>query len=56
MRPIARRGSITAWADENFDPATDEVELRSPGNRPQRVLWQRALKFGYWEPVEGDAD
>lgn len=45
---IARRGEIEAWADEPFDPATDNVELRSPGREPVSVLWQSALKQGYW--------
>lgn len=56
MRLIARRGDTTAWVTDPFDPTTDEVELRMPGQAPQRVMWQRALKFGYWTEVEGGAD
>lgn len=48
---IARRGTTEAWAEEPFDPANDDVELRAPGQKPERVMWQRALKFGYWEPA-----
>lgn len=51
MELIARRGITEAWADEPFDPLTDEVELRSPDIEPRRVRWQSALKFGYWEAV-----
>lgn len=47
---VGRRGSVEAWATVPFDPATDQVELRSPGSEPHKVLWQAALKFGYWEP------
>jgi hypothetical protein len=54
MKLIARRGETEAWADEPFDPKTDEVELRAPGQSPHRVRWQSALKFGYWEPANGD--
>lgn len=51
MKLIARRGPLQAWADEPFDPATDEVELRTDHDDIEntRVLWQQALKFGYWE-------
>jgi hypothetical protein len=55
MRPIAKRGSTVAWVTDPFDPNTDDVELRVQGRAPMKVMWQRALKFGYWEPV-GDAD
>lgn len=57
MRPIAQRGDVVAWAPDDFDPATGEVELRQPGKKPVKVVWQQALKFGYWEPFgERDAD
>lgn len=51
MEIIARRGELEAWADDPFDPETDEVELRAPGRKPERVRWQSALKFGYWVPA-----
>lgn len=48
---------MVAWAPDDFDPATGEVELRQPGKKPVKVVWQQALKFGYWEPFgERDAD
>jgi len=54
-RLIARRGDTEAWAvSDKFDPKVDEVELRSPGAKPQRVRWQVALKFGYWVPADAD--
>lgn len=55
MTPIARRGDVVAWADDDFDPVTDDVELRSDDGRfePMRIRWQSALKQGYWEPYEG---
>ena len=56
MIPIARRGSTVAWADEPFDPAIDDVELRAEGLAPVRVRWQSALKHGYWVPVDDDQD
>lgn len=57
MRPIARRGDVVAWANDPFDPERDDVELRKPGRPPMVEMWQRVLKFGYWEPIEeGDAD
>lgn len=46
---IARRGETEAWADEPFNPITDEVELRVNGESAGRVRWQSALKFGYWD-------
>lgn len=52
MTLIARRGGTTAWADEPFDPAVDEVELRTLGEPSVRVRWQSVLKLGYWERVE----
>lgn len=51
MRPIAKRGETVAWASDPFDPKTDKVELRIPGLKPQTILWQSALKMGYWEEV-----
>lgn len=48
MKLIATNGEAEAWAEDDFDPETDEVELRAPGETPVRVLWQRALKFGFW--------
>lgn len=54
MIPIARRGDVVAWAEEPFDPATDDVELRSESgeSEPVTVRWQSALKYGYWEPYD----
>ena len=51
-KAIGRRGDTVAWADFPFDPETDDVWLHAPNQKPQRVMWQRALKFGYW--VETD--
>ena len=52
MKLIARRGDIEAWAVEPFDPQTGDVVLRSPGQPDRTVMWQRALKFGYWESAD----
>lgn len=52
MVPIAKRGNTIALAEMPFDPRKDEVVLRSPNLPDQKVLWQQALKFGWWEPVD----
>lgn len=49
---IARRGELEAWAEEPFDPRTDNVVLRAPGQPDRTEMWQRALKFGYWESAD----
>lgn len=49
---IARRGDLEAWAEEPFNPATDDVILRSPTLPDRKEMWQRALKFGYWESAD----
>lgn len=49
MRLIAVRDEIQAWANEPFDPVTDDVTLRTAGRQDVVVRWQSALKFGYWE-------
>jgi hypothetical protein len=56
MTPIARRGDLVAWADEDFEPVEGEVELRTASGDRQRVRWQSALKWGYWEPYDADQD
>lgn len=48
MEIIARRGNLEAWAQDPFDPEKDEVELRIDGKVVGNVLWQSALKHGYW--------
>lgn len=52
MKLIARRGETEAWAEEMFNPATDDVTIHTSGLPDQRVMWQRALKFGYWESAD----
>lgn len=51
MRIIAKRGDTQAWAEQDFDPATDNVELRTPGQPVTVERWQIALKFGGWTPA-----
>lgn len=47
---IATRGRVKAYAEsEDFDPLKDNVTVEAPGEPPRRVLWQTALKFGYWD-------
>lgn len=52
MVPIAKRGDTVALATMPFDPKTDNVVLRSPNLPDQTVMWQQALKFGWWVPIE----
>lgn len=52
MVPIAKRGETIALATMPFDPKTDNVVLRSPNLPDQTVMWQQALKFGWWVPIE----
>ena len=49
MIKIATNGETEAWAEEPFDPSTDEVELRVDGEVVATVDWQVALKFGFWQ-------